>query len=132
MIRILILIIAVAVVFAVAMLVLKAIPQKRKTIVLGSGAAAAVIAVFMQFSFPLYLSLLAIVAVSLLGALVYMKVLEKEELENQRLLEEKRARKQVRNPSQPEAAAELVEEKPMIKTTGMQTITVVKEEQEVG
>lgn len=94
MVRIFILVIVAAIAFALAYTFFKAIPMKKKMIILGGAVAAAAIGVLMQNAMPLYMPLLAIVAVSLMAALVYMKQLEKAQLERKWQSEERKAARQ--------------------------------------
>lgn len=93
MIQLLFLIIISAVVLSIAFFGFRDVPLTRRMVLAGGALAAATIGVLMQSSFSWYMSLLAIVAVSLLAALIYMKVLEKEQKEIERDEEERKARR---------------------------------------
>ncbi|MCJ1908685.1 hypothetical protein [Planococcus ruber] len=94
MVRILILIIFAAIVFALAYTLFKAIPMKKKMTILVGAVTAAAIGLIMQNYMPFYMSLLAIVAISLMASLIYMKQLEKAQLEKVKQSEERRAARQ--------------------------------------
>lgn len=94
MVRILILIIFAAIVFALAYTLFKTIPMKKKMTIIGGAVAAAAIGLIMQNYMPFYMSLLAIVAISLMASLIYMKQLEKAQLEKVKQSEERRAARQ--------------------------------------
>lgn len=94
MVRILILIIFAAIVFALAYTLFKTIPMKKKMTIIGGAVTAAAIGLIMQNYMPFYMSLLAIVAISLMAALIYMKQLEKAQMEKVKQSEERRAARQ--------------------------------------
>lgn len=94
MVRILILIIFAAIVFTLAYTLLKTIPMKKKMTIIGGAVTAAAIGLIMQNYMPFYMSLLAIVAISLMAALIYMKQLEKAQIEKVKQSEERRAARQ--------------------------------------
>lgn len=94
MVRILILIIFAAIVFALAYTLFKTIPMKKKMTIIGGAVAAATIGLIMQNYMPFYMSLLAIVAISLMASLIYMKQLEKAQMEKVKQSEERRAARQ--------------------------------------
>lgn len=131
MVRILIFIMLAAIALALAYFLGKSASKKKFMLLLGSGILAAAVGVLMQAVFPLYQSLLGVLAVALIAALTYMKVLEKEQMKNQQLLEERRNSKSrvqlistvLKNKRFQEPAAD--------KTYGMKPIPVVKEEQKV-
>lgn len=60
----------------------------------GGGLAAAAVGIMLQSGFAWHLTILAIVAVSLAAAMVYMKLDEREELEKKREAEERKERRQ--------------------------------------
>ena len=106
MIRFLFLIIIAAIVLSIAFFQFKTVPMSKKIAVLGGGVLAAAIGILLQNSIAWYIGLLALVAVSLAASLVYMKVLEKEEVEKQLLAEErKERRKTLLSPVAPEVHA---------------------------
>lgn len=94
MVRILILIIFATIVFALAYTLFKTIPMKKKMTIIGGAVTAAAIGLIMQNYMPFYMSLLAIVAISLMAALIYMKQLEKAQMEKVKQSEERRAARQ--------------------------------------
>lgn len=94
MVRILILVIFAAIVFALAYTLFKTIPMKKKMTIIGGAVAAAAIGLIMQNYMPFYMSLLAIVAISLMASLIYMKQLEKAQMEKVKQSEERRAARQ--------------------------------------
>ncbi|WKA60002.1 hypothetical protein QWY16_07810 [Planococcus shenhongbingii] len=94
MIRLLFLIIIATVVLVLAYIGFKTIPLARKMTVAGGALAAAAVALLMQSSFAWYMPVLALVAISLVSSLVYMKLLEKEEKEKEQEAEERKARRQ--------------------------------------
>lgn len=131
MIRILIFIILAAVVLPLAYLLLKQVPLAKRMTIAGGGLAAAAVALVMQGSYAWYLTALALLGVSFLAAFIYMKLVEKEQKEKQRLAEERRELKQQKTktylatPEETPAAAEPTE-KP--KPFGMQSIDAEREE----
>lgn len=121
MIRLLILLILAAIAITIAYFQFQAVPTAKKMILLGGSIAAAAIGLFMQSSFPFYMSLLGLVAVSLLATLIFMKWSEKEQQKKLRLLEERRAsREQLFSAGPPKAEA--VYENTTNKSFGMQSI----------
>lgn len=131
MIRILIFIIVAAAALSIAYLLGKGDDKKKRMILLGGGAFAAAVALFMQGSFSLYLSLAAIVAISLIGALGYAKYLEKEQAKDQQLAQERKNRT-TRTQTQPEELPKKPVHEPIAdKPFGMQTIAVIREEKKV-
>lgn len=94
MVRILILIIFATIVFALAYTLFKTIPMKKKMTIIGGAVTAAAIGLIMQNYMPFYMSLLAIVAISLMAALIYMKQLEKAQMDKVKQSEERRAARQ--------------------------------------
>ncbi|GKW46805.1 hypothetical protein [Planococcus sp. NCCP-2050] len=94
MVRILVLVIFAAIAFALAYTLFKTIPMKKKMTIIGGAVAAAAIGVLIQSYMPFYMSLLAIVAISLMATLIYMKQLEKTQQEKIKKSEERRAARQ--------------------------------------
>lgn len=94
MIRFLFLLIIAAIVLALAFFQFKSVPLAKKMTVAGGGLAAAAVGITLQSGFAWYLTILAIVAVSLAAAIVYMKLDEREELEKKREAEERKERRQ--------------------------------------
>ena len=121
MVRILILIIIAAIVLSLPYFLFKTIPFIKKMLFAAGSLAAAAAGLLLQLSYPFYMALLAIVAVALLASIVFMKLLEKEEAEKQRLLEERKTR---RNSGEPERTPAInlqkddtIEEKPSYDNT---------------
>lgn len=94
MVQFLFFIIFAAIAAAVLILKFKSVPAAKKGAIGGGGLAAAAIALIVQSVLSWYMALLVLVAVSLGAAMIYMKMLEKEKLENQRLAEERKERRQ--------------------------------------
>ncbi|MGO1058946.1 hypothetical protein ACTL32_07455 [Planococcus sp. FY231025] len=94
MIRFLFLLIIAAIVLAFAFFQFKSVPLAKKMTIAGGGLAAAAVGITLQNGFAWYLTILAIVAVSLAAAMVYMKLDEREELEKKREAEERKERRQ--------------------------------------
>lgn len=131
MVRILIFIMVAAIAMALVYFIGKSSSKKKFMILLGSGILAAAVGVFMQTAFPLYQSLLGMLAVALIAAMIYMKVLEKEQMKNEQLLEERRSNKSRVQPSSTVITNKRFEEPAADKTYGMKSIPVVGEEQKV-
>lgn len=93
MIRILFLLIIAAIVLPLAYFGFKTVPLARRMTLAGGALAAAAVALYMQEGFAWYLPVLALVGISLLASLLYMKQLEKEELAKQLEAEERKARR---------------------------------------
>lgn len=91
--------------------------------IVGGGLAAAAVAIFLQNGFAWYLTILALVGVSLAAALVYMKLDEREELEKKRLAEE---RKELRQAQAKKAAAKAEPEKIQAATPINNKIDIAK------
>jgi membrane protein implicated in regulation of membrane protease activity len=132
MIRIFVFVILAAIALTIAYFLTKSSGRKKGMLVLGSGVLAAAAGIFMQAAFPMYLSLLGIVAISLIASLLYMKMLEREEQKKQLMLEERRAEKNKAGSRPAEPAKKPVQVQAAAKPFGMQTITAVREEQKVG
>lgn len=123
MIRLLILLIFAAIAFAVAYFFLKSVPKAKKITVLGGGILAAVIGILLQSAMPFYMALLAIVAISLLIALVYTKQMEKEQqLQKQQAEERKAARQHLIQPAPEPTVSNPIHEDTLNKSFGMQSI----------
>ncbi|TWT26274.1 hypothetical protein [Planomicrobium sp. CPCC 101110] len=99
MIRLLILLMITGAVLLLAVFQFKTISMVKKMAAAGGAIAASFIGVLMQSGLPWYLPVLAIVAVSLAASLVFMKIVEKEESENLRLAEERKAKRQTSIPA---------------------------------
>lgn len=93
MIRLLFVFMIAAIVLPLAYFGFKVVPLARRMTLAGGALAAAAVALFMQSSFAWYLPVLALVGISLLSSLLYMKQLEKEELAKQLEAEERKARR---------------------------------------
>ncbi|MGK7377897.1 hypothetical protein ACSFXN_08630 [Planococcus sp. 1R117A] len=114
MIRILFLIIVAAIVLPLAYFGFKAIPLARRMTIAGGALAAAAVGLLMQSGFAWYMPVLALVAISLVASLVYMKLLEKEEKEKEQEAEERKARRQELISAAPSAPS-VIETKTAIK-----------------
>lgn len=131
MIRILIFIIIAAVVLPLAYLLFKQVPLIKRMIIAGGGLAAAAAAVGMQGTYAWYLVALALLGVSFLASFAFMKIIEKEQVEKQRLAEERRQLKQQKAKTylaveETVPQVEKTSEKP--KPFGMQSIAADREE----
>ncbi|MGE6412728.1 hypothetical protein ACQKDD_00995 [Planococcus kocurii] len=134
MIRILLFIIFAASTLSILYFFTKGDIRKNRIILLGGGIFVAAIGLFMQSTFSLILSIAGILGVSLLVALSYTKFLEKEQLKNQQLIQERRNKKSstpLKQPKHVEPIQQSVHEPIVEKSFGMQTIAVIKEEQKV-
>lgn len=132
MIRILILLILGAATFSLSYFFFKSIPLGKKMLVVGGGLAAAVIGVFLQAGYPLYMSLLVLVAVSLLVTLIYMRVLEREQLKRQQRINERRAKTNFSAPHQQHAEPTPIHENTINKSFSMPSISAAGEESKLG
>lgn len=92
MIRLLILVMVGAIALALAYFFFKSIPTAKKMLAVGGGLAAAMAAVALQGNYPFYMPFLAIIGVALLATLIYIKLEEKRQLEQQRYVEERKSR----------------------------------------
>ena len=120
MIRLLILLIFAAIAFAIAYFFLKSVPMAKRITVLGGGFLAAIIGILLQSMMSFYMALLAIVAISLLIALVYTKRSEKQQ---QQLAEERKAvREQLSQPKPVRSEPDPIHEDTLNKSFGMQSI----------
>ena len=129
MIRILIFVILAAVVLPLTYLYFKQVPLAKRMIIAGGGLAAAGIAILMQGAYAWYIVALALLGVSFLAAFAFMKLVEKEQNEKQRLIEERREQKQKNTKTYlatTEETSEAPAEKP--KPFGMQSIDADREE----
>lgn len=131
MIRILLFIILAAVVLPLAYLLFKQVPLMKRMTVAGGGVAAAGVAILMQGTYPWYFVALALIGVSFLAAFVYMKLVEKEQQEKQRLAEERREQKLQKTKTYlatPEETPAAIEPSEKPKPFGMQSIEADREE----
>ena len=140
MIQILITVMAAAIILPLAYFQFKKTPLPKRMLVAGSIVAAAFISAFLQLlDFAFYVPLLAIIAISMIGAIVYAKIDEMEKVEKRRVTEERKQRQQVVVPVptgsieetalKPAAETSLYDEKePEKKSFAMQTIGVGGEE----
>lgn len=131
MIRILIFIIIAAVVLPLAYVLFKQVPLIKRMTIAGGGLAAAAAAVGMQGTYAWYLVALALLGVSFLASFAFMKIIEKEQVEKQRLAEERRQLKQQKAKTylaveETVPQVEKASEKP--KPFGMQSIAADREE----
>lgn len=130
MIKLLIWLMITAVVMA-GVVFFKKIENKKKTYIVAVGSLlAAAVALWMQGNFAWHMSLLAILGLSLVTALLFMKIEEREQQEKERLKQERKDRKKqvVESPKPerqtekaPKLEAEPVEEKSE-KVFGMESI----------
>lgn len=126
MVKLLIWVIIAAAVMA-GVVFLKKIENKKKTYIIAVGSLlAAAVALWMQGSFAWHMSLLAILGLSLVTALLYMKIEEREQQEKVKLKEErlKRKKQSVAIPQEPKA----IREEPVKK----QEATIEKSEKVFG
>ena len=107
MIKLLIWLMITAVVMA-GVVFFKKIENKKKTYIVAVGSLlAAAVALWMQGNFAWHMSLLAILGLSLVTALLFMKMEEREQQEKERLKQERKDRKkQVAESPKPERQAE--------------------------
>lgn len=131
MIRILIFIIIAAVVLPLAYVLFKQVPLIKRMTIAGGGLAAAAAAVGMQGTYAWYLVALALLGVSFLASFAFMKIIEKEQVEKQRLAKERRQLKQQKAKTylaveETVPQVEKTSEKP--KPFGMQSIAADREE----
>ncbi|MDE0583622.1 hypothetical protein ON064_11315 [Planococcus sp. A6] len=86
----------------------KKIENKKKTYLIAVGSLlAAAVALWMQGNFAWHMSLLAILGLSLVTALLFMKMEEREQQEKERLKQERKDRKkQAVEPPKPAIEAE--------------------------
>ncbi len=95
MIQILITIMAAAIILPLAYYKFKETPLPKRMLIAGTIVTAAILSAFLQLlEFAFYIPLLAIVAVSMIGAIVYAKIDEAEKNEKRRLAEERREKQQ--------------------------------------
>lgn len=131
MIRILIFIIIAAVVLPLAYVLFKQVPLIKRMTIAGGGLAAAAAAIGMQGTYAWYLVALALLGVSFLASFAFMKIIEKEQVEKQRLAKERRQLKQQKAKTylaveETVPQVEKTSEKP--KPFGMQSIAADREE----
>ena len=131
MVRVLIFIMLAAIAWALAYFLRKSEKNKKFMILFGSSILAAAVGVIMQVEFLLYQSLLGMLAVALVAALIYMKMLEKEQMKNQQLLEERRNSKNRLQPDSTVLTNKRFQEPAAEALYGMKPIPVVREEQKV-
>lgn len=126
MIRFLIFIIISAVTITSAFFSFKSFSNIKKSIIAGGILASSMVALWMQGSFAWHMSLLAILGLSLVTALLYMKIEEREQQEKVKLKEERLERKKqsVAIPQEPKA----IKEEPVKK----QEATIEKSEKVFG
>jgi len=65
----------------------------KKIALVGGVVSASAIAIWMQGNFAWYMSFLAILGLSLVASLLYMKIIEREQVEKERLKAERQALK---------------------------------------
>lgn len=121
MVRILILVIFAAIALTLAYTFFKTIPMKKKMTIIAGAVAAAAVGVLLQSSLPLYTAMLAILAISLIGALVYTKLVEKDQQERKRQSEERRAARQRFASGSRKSSLDKTQSNELSKTAGMNT-----------
>lgn len=94
MIRFLFLLIIAAVVLALVFSQFKSVPLAKKMTIAVGGLAAAAAGILLQSAFAWYLTILAIIGVSLAAAMVYMKLEEREEREKKQAADERKEHRQ--------------------------------------
>lgn len=108
MIQLIITITITTIILLLAYFLFKNIPLPKKMIISGTVVAAAMVAGFLQFlDFAIHIPFLAIMGISMIGALGYAKFVE---LEKQRVMEEKRFRQQ---PAPKQSASSIKESIPV-------------------
>lgn len=96
MIQIFIIVIVSAIILPLAYFQFKETPLPKRMLIAGSIVAAAFVSAFLQlFDFSFYVPLLAIVAISMIGAIVYAKIDEMEKIEKRRIIEEKKQKQRI-------------------------------------
>ncbi|MFD1030487.1 hypothetical protein [Metaplanococcus flavidus] len=140
MIQILITVMVAAIILPLTYFNFQATPLPKRMLVAGTIVAAAFISVFLQFlELAFYVPILAIVAISMIGAIVFAKIDETEKAEKRRIAEERKQRQHTpvqlqkdtieETPAQKESAPSLYnEQEPEKKSFAMQTIGVSGEE----
>lgn len=93
MIRILIFIIVATIVLLIAYFLFKQVPLAKRIIIAVGILSASAIGILMQSTMAWHMSLLAILGLSLVTALLYMKIEEREQQEKVKLKEERLERK---------------------------------------
>ena len=95
MIQIFITIIAAALILPLAYFQFKGTPLPKRMLVAGSIVAAALVSAFLQLlEFAFYVPFLAIIAISMIGAIAYAKIDEMEKAEKRRISEERKEKRQ--------------------------------------
>ena len=95
MIQIFITVIAAALILPLAYFQFKETPLPKRMLIAGSIVAAAFVSAFLQLlQFAFYIPLLGIVAISMIGAIVYAKIDELEKVEKRRIAEERKEKRQ--------------------------------------
>ncbi|MCM3611387.1 hypothetical protein M4S82_08955 [Planococcus sp. MERTA32b] len=95
MIQIFITIIAAALILPLAYFQFKGTPLPKRMLVAGSIVAAALVSAFLQLlEFAFYVPFLAIIAISMIGAIAYAKIDEMEKAEKRRIAEERKEKRQ--------------------------------------
>ncbi|RLQ91980.1 hypothetical protein [Planomicrobium sp. Y74] len=140
MIQIFITVIAAAIILPIAYFQFKETPLPKRMLIAGSIVAAAIVSAFLQLlDFAFYVPLLAIVAISMVGAIAYAKIDEMEKAEKRRIAEERKEKRHkavhVETGSIEETAASAKAERSLYdapvqekKSFAMQTIGVGGEE----
>src|SRR5690606_32012509 len=95
MVQILFTVMAAAIILPLAYFQFQTTPLPKRMLIAGSIVAAAFAAAFLQFlQLAFYVPVLAILAISMIGAIVYAKIDEMEKAEKQRLSEERKKKRQ--------------------------------------
>lgn len=140
MIQIFITLMAAAIILPLAYYMFKGTPLPKRMLITGTIVAAAFAAVFLQlFQLAFYVPILAIIAISMAGAIVYAKIDEMEKAEKRRITEERKQKQQTAAPVQRSSIEETApseaqekslydEQEPKKKSFAMQTIGVGGEE----
>ncbi|MCH4825620.1 hypothetical protein [Planococcus halocryophilus] len=131
MIRILLFLIIVAIVLPIFYFRVKTNTGKKQMLFISGGAIAAAVGIFMQASFSGYLSLLGVVAISLVLTLGYMKFFENQQLKTQHQQIVKKESKTNQQADRIESVRQPVHEPVASKTFGMQKVAKIEEEQKV-
>lgn len=148
MVQILITVMASAIILPLAYFQFQATPLPKRMLVAGSIVAAAFAAAFLQFlQLAFYVPLLAIIGISMIGAIAYAKIDEAEKAEKQRMSEERKRKRQTAVEVEFSSASSIEETVPASgaktslydqpeqetkKTFAMQTIGAESEERKIG
>ncbi|WP_422123045.1 hypothetical protein DHX103_15085 [Planococcus sp. X10-3] len=140
MVQILITVMVAAIILPLAFYQFKGTPLPKRMLIAGSIVAAAFLSAFLQFlDFAFYVPILAIVAISMIGAIVYAKIDEMEKTKKRRIADERKQKQQSTVPVETGSIEETApaaepekslydEKEPKKKSFAMQTIGVSGEE----